>query len=527
MARIHGWPGAETPRRQSALARSAGDLPALLQLYFQGWEEEAPTAEVTWSTSGCTTRADVAAAVRDLLGVLERLGLLRSPGRVGVYLDDGVPNLVVGIAIFLAGQCQVVFPRHAPLAEIEAQQQQLECDWILTDAAALLPGGWQLVAGLSLSLPVGGEGGARFQVLRPNPPKPLQTAAMALRLSDPAFLTLSSGTTTGIPTVHSRTFLTSLYYATAGERWHYFTPRRMARSNLQFPGPRAQLITLILAGGCLCFYAAHQEDDQPRLYGESGATRTHLFIPQLRRLVVRRALPEFPDSLGILVGTDRVPMALRREVHHQRPGCLAINYSTSQCGPITFLPPDQMLAVEESVGWSVAGVTLGFMEEAAEDGAAEVVVDKTWTLALPEPGGGWRFEVQNLLGFRPGDRLRARPDGQFVFAGRANDVFLFRGVLISPVPLETFLEAQPGVLEAVAFGAESSTYGAVPMAVVQLEEGLDPVRISRELQRASRQLFGFRGLYAVHPNAEIPRGVGGKPLRRELARRYRFMDQAV
>ncbi len=527
MARIHGWPGAETPLRQSSLARSDGDLPALLQLYFQGWEEEAPTAEVTWSTSGCTTRADIAAAVRDLLGVLERLGLLRSPGRVGIHLDDGVSNLVVGIAIFLAGQCQVVFPRHAPLAEIEAQQQQLECDWILTDSSTLLPGGWQTVADFSLFMPGAGEGDVRFQALRPDLAQPSQSSAMPLRLSDPAFLTLSSATTTGVPSLQLRTFLTSLHYLTAGEHWHYFTPRRMVRRNFQFPGPRAQLINLILAGGCLCLYAAQQEEALPRLYGESGATRTHLFIPELRRLVVRRALPEFPESLEILVGTDRVPMALRGEVHHQRPGCLVITYSTSQCGPITFLPANQLLAVEESVGWPVAGVTLGFPEEAAEDGAAEVVVDKTWTVALPEPGGGWRFEVQNLLGFRPGDRLRARPDGQFVFAGRANDVFLFRGVLISPVPLETFLEAQQGILEAVAFGAESSTYGAVPMAVVQLEEGLDPLRISLQLQRASRQLFGFRGLYAVHPNAEIPRGVGGKPLRRELARRYRLMDQAV
>lgn len=103
-------------------------------------------------------------------------------------------------------------------------------------------------------------------------------------------------------------------------------------------------------------------------------------------------------------------------------------------------------------------------------------------------------------------------------------MFLFRGVLVSPVQLEGFLEISPGVLEAVAFGAESSTYGAVPMAVVRLAEGVDPEATTAALQQRSRQLFGFRRLYAVHAEAEIPRGAAGKPLRRILAKRYRLMS---
>ncbi len=341
-------------------------------------------------------------------------------------------------------------------------------------------------------------------------------------LASAAFQILSSGTTTGLPSLQSRTFFSLLSYATAGEDWLYYTPRRLVWRNLQFPGPRAQLLNLILAGGCLCWFCAEQEDQLGELYGRSGATRLHLFVPLLRRLVAQQALLRFPAELQLLVGTDRVPTALRAAVHRQRPSSLAITYSTSQCGPITYLPANRALEQPESVGWPLPNVQVGFMAPPDRDGAAEIVVDKTITLAYPSPLVGWQEHTQSVAALRPGDRLRKLDDGQFLYAGRANDVFLLRGVLVSPHELEAFLEAQPGVLEAVAFGAESSTYGAVPMAVVQLAPGLDPTTTAQQLQRRSRQLFGFRGLYAVHINQEVPRGVGGKPLRRQLAQIYRL-----
>ncbi|MCP9887550.1 hypothetical protein KBY96_06325 [Cyanobium sp. ATX 6A2] len=128
-------------------------------------------------------------------------------------------------------------------------------------------------------------------------------------------------------------------------------------------------------------------------------------------------------------------------------------------------------------------------------------------LAVPEVGGGWRTHQQHLHGFRPGDHLRRLQDGQFAFAGRANDVFLLRGVLVSPVELEAFLEAQPGVREAVVFGAESSVYGAVPMAVVQFVDGLDPIPTANSASQAFEKPKCF-GRVAPLAVKEVGRPVG-------------------
>lgn len=108
----------------------------------------------------------------------------------------------------------------------------------------------------------------------------------------------------------------------------------------------------------------------------------------------------------MLVGTDRVPMALRQAVHRVRPHSLAITYCTGQSGPMTSLPAAELLDQPDSVGRLLEGVQLQFLGEFEADCAPEIQVDKRLLLAYPDLSGGWTLREQHRLGFRPGDRLR-------------------------------------------------------------------------------------------------------------------------
>jgi acyl-coenzyme A synthetase/AMP-(fatty) acid ligase len=130
------------------------------------------------------------------------------------------------------------------------------------------------------------------------------------------------------------------------------------------------------------------------------------------------------------------------------------------------------------------------------------------------PAGGVRD-------FLSGDLLALAPSGHVIFGGRANDVFLFQGQMVSPYEIEDGLRDAPEVADCAGFGAPSATYGAVPMAAVVLREGVgDPAAVAERLRQRSRERMGHRSAKRIVVLDDLPRGPGGKPLRRLLAERH-------
>lgn len=498
---------------------AASDIRQALALLLRQWCAAAPTADALVLETGVICRQELADSALDLQRQLQAL-LGRRRCSVAVHLGNHPLNLALGLALFGSGHCQLVLPTHAAAAEWARLLAATPCQLLISDQE-----GFPLADQPALLLGrLAAEPALNVWGLKPGEWAGDNSGdAGRVRLTDAAFITHSSGTTTGLPAPNVSPFLLPLSYALSGPDWVYFTPRRLVEASFQFSAPRKQLLTHLLAGAALCLYSRQDQARLGSLYGDMAATRLHLFVPGLRRHLCGTGPRSFPAGARFLTGTDRVPQALRQQVVACYPGSLAIVYSTSQLGAITLLPEERLLEVEESVGWTLGDVAISPVQAGVDlHQAFEVAVDKQWPIPYRTPDGRECVHVHRRQGCRTGDMLRLDPGGQMVFCGRADDVFLFRGVLIYPLELEAALEASNAVEEAVVFGALSERYGAVPMAVVTLREGVDPEQTCRALMRQSKQLFGFRGLYAVHAEAEIPRGIGQKPLRRLLAERYRL-----
>jgi len=72
---------------------------------------------------------------------------------------------------------------------------------------------------------------------------------------------------------------------------------------------------------------------------------------------------------------------------------------------------------------------------------------------------------------RTGDRFRVDPHGDYVFAGRADDMLKVGGIYVSPIEVEAALNAHPAVHEAAVVGKEDGDRLIKPAAFVVLAQG--------------------------------------------------------
>lgn len=458
---------------------------------------------------------------------LTRIGCLGSDRLWGMCGGDTVDNLLLTISQFFAGRPLLLLPLHAGEEERASLVHRGGVGAVLTDQplpAALgmeprtvVEGDWQIWTPLA-----GQERPAVGLPAAAEPSASLDIAEQARVILDQvAGIALSSGTTTGVPAIQ-----TSSYFEALAMLQHPEWPpsRRMLFSfRMQFGASRSWAVRTLLEGATLCCVRVSERPELPELAGRFEADTLPVNPTYLEEMLAQRLEERFPASLGFVTGTDRVPAGLRRRFHGRFGPRLTIALANSRLGPLTLLPPEHLLAHDgETVGFPLPNVHFGFDADAAPawqaQGIGEAVVAKTLRVRLQHPEHGLIDLDHTLEALRPGDLLRLWPDGLLSFAGRANDVFLFRSVLVSPHESEDLLSEDPAVQEVVGFGAPSSVYGAVPMAALCLRAGLDPEQELPRLRRLCQDAMGYRAPKALIPMEAIPRGPTGKPLRRELAR---------
>jgi O-succinylbenzoic acid--CoA ligase len=121
-------------------------------------------------------------------------------------------------------------------------------------------------------------------------------------------------------------------------------------------------------------------------------------------------------------------------------------------------------------------------------------------------------------GLRTGDLGRLGADGLLRIVDRRDDLIVSGGENVYPAEVETVLRAHPDVVDAAVVGQPDRRWGSVPVASVVLAEHR---RVSDEdLARHCRErLAGYKVPLRFHRLDALPRGEGGKVLRRELRER--------
>jgi benzoate-CoA ligase len=119
---------------------------------------------------------------------------------------------------------------------------------------------------------------------------------------------------------------------------------------------------------------------------------------------------------------------------------------------------------------------------------------------------------------RTGDRFLVNGEGDYVYAGRADDMLKVGGIYVSPIEVESVLVAHPAVHEAAVVGREDSDRLVKPAAHVVLRAGFVPSEALIEDLKAfvKARLAPYKYPRWIEFSDELPKTATGKIQRYKL-----------
>ncbi|MBM2811504.1 MAG: hypothetical protein HW416_2263 [Chloroflexi bacterium] len=124
---------------------------------------------------------------------------------------------------------------------------------------------------------------------------------------------------------------------------------------------------------------------------------------------------------------------------------------------------------------------------------------------------------------RTGDIVRQDTDGRVYVVDRAKDMMKVYGRNVAPAEIEVVLREHPLILDAAVIGVPSPEGGEIPKAFVVLS-GTQEVAPAELAAFVSARLAPYKTVQHVEFVTALPKGPGGKVLRRALAERARAGD---
>jgi 4-hydroxybenzoate-CoA ligase len=130
-----------------------------------------------------------------------------------------------------------------------------------------------------------------------------------------------------------------------------------------------------------------------------------------------------------------------------------------------------------TAGMPVNGYELKLVDDAGHE-VVEGAIGELLVRGESAAAGYWNQRAKSRRTFegewtRTADKYFRRPDGVYVYCGRADDMFKVSGIWVSPFEVEDALIAHPSVLEAAVVPAEDDNGLTKPKAFVVLKEHYD------------------------------------------------------
>lgn len=280
------------------------------------------------------------------------------------------------------------------------------------------------------------------------------------------------------------------------------------------------IVRAALAGSAVVCAGDGFDADRVRdLIGRERITHVSVVAATLDRLL--DALPagwSAPSLRAVLLGGGPWRTeAVRRALAAGLPIVTTYGMTETASG-VTALPTDLVARHPGASGRALAGATVsveidGRPAHPGEVGEIVVAGPMVFDGYLGDPAATDLALVGGRL--RTGDLGSLDADGLLTVADRRDDLIVSGGENVYPAEVEAVLREHPAVLDAGVVGVPDARWGAVPVAVVTLRDGLavDPTAIRAY---ARERLAGHKVPARVVVAPAIPRTAAGKILRRDL-----------
>jgi acyl-coenzyme A synthetase/AMP-(fatty) acid ligase len=241
---------------------------------------------------------------------------------------------------------------------------------------------------------------------------------------------------------------------------------------------------------------------------------------QLQGLVdmVRGRTVRFPTLERVEAGGAATPQSLVLGARATLCTNVVGVYGSTEAGLVAQAPSSLLFARSDAAGYVVPGVEVTIVDESGNplSGTGEGIVRiRASHIAQSYLGD----EAATASGFRdgwfyPGDLGRFGPDGVLHITGRADEMINAGGVKLSPMLVDEFLLAQPGIREAATFAHRQPGRADEVWAAVVCTDGFDEATVLA----TARAKLNSRAPVKLLRMQEIPRNAMGKPLRQQLTK---------
>ncbi len=243
--------------------------------------------------------------------------------------------------------------------------------------------------------------------------------------------------------------------------------------------------------------------------------------PGVYRQILRHDLPALPTLRHGLSAGEKLPATTRQHWETATGTPIYEAYGMSECSTFVSGSPTRP-APPGTLGYPQPGRRVAVL---GADGPVPHGAPGTLAVSSRDPGlmlGYWNAASETdarMRGdwFLTGDTVSMAPDGALTYLGRGDDMMNAGGYRVSPIEVETALNAYPQIAECAAaevtVKADTTVIALFYVATQPLDAG--------DLDRfAARSLARYKMPRIYHPVDVLPKGANGKLLRRRLRETY-------